>query len=415
MGSLLVKLAAKEILPSGTVLKIREYISKKYPALSLAKKAAVFADAVNRILDDKLPEIPGERVKQFKIFLFSDAAAKSGFCIDGSDIFRSALKLRISDERFIAGLGNWMENTLKIPVNRNKLQELVALTYQMMDKSPNTDLDGSIDLAEQTVGDVESGGPETVAYGNAAEFPAATGNLEAVYQEAADCCTESDSHKTPADGISAIEQMTVSYSIDTGNCMIPLVPQNTGIKKAFPVKRKTLRAIAAVGLVGVSVLLSYYSALYINATENAGLTRKGDTAITEQEEIPAVVVVPSDPKDKGNTVFKMTATAYDLSFESCGKDRSHPAYGVTSSGTRATVGRTIAVDPTVIPLGSRVKITFPKEYSYLDGIYIAEDTGRLIKGNRVDVFFGEDKAGSRTVNKLAMEFGVRNVEVEILN
>ena len=39
--------------------------------------------------------------------------------------------------------------------------------------------------------------------------------------------------------------------------------------------------------------------------------------------------------------------------------------------------RTIAVDPKVIPLGSRVEIN--------GQIYIAEDTGGAIKGNRIDM------------------------------
>ncbi len=52
--------------------------------------------------------------------------------------------------------------------------------------------------------------------------------------------------------------------------------------------------------------------------------------------------------------------------------------GKTKIGTRMAEGRTIAVDPRVIPLGSRV---------YIDGygIFIAEDTGGAIKGNRIDV------------------------------
>lgn len=51
----------------------------------------------------------------------------------------------------------------------------------------------------------------------------------------------------------------------------------------------------------------------------------------------------------------------------------------TATGTRPKEGRTIAVDPKVIPLGSTV---------YIEGFgyYIAEDTGGAIKGNRIDVF-----------------------------
>lgn len=372
MGNLLDRLAAEEILPAGTVLKLREYISKKHPSLSLASKAAIFADAVNRVIDGRIPEIPESRLKQFKVFLFRDAAGKPVFRISGSDIFRSALRLRITDESFIKGLGDWLENTLKAPVDRDKVIELVTGAYRLMDELPDAQMDDLIGLAEDKAEGIEP-------------------DVRTALTEPADEAT--------------ITKLAVEAAV---------LPFKASLREAFPIKRKALRAIAAVSLVGVSVLLSYYSALYINATENAGAPRLGDLAIMEQEEIPAGAVVPADPRENATNLFKMTATAYDLSIESCGKDRSHPAYGVTSSGTKAKVGRTIAVDPDVIPLGSRVRITFPEKYSYLDGIYIAEDTGRLIKGNRVDVFFGEDKVGSRTINKLAMDFGVQDVEVEVL-
>ncbi|HHV30538.1 3D domain-containing protein [Acetivibrio mesophilus] len=114
-------------------------------------------------------------------------------------------------------------------------------------------------------------------------------------------------------------------------------------------------------------------------------------------------------------IINMTATAYDLSYKSCGKTREHPAYGITASGKRATVGRTIAVDPSVIPLGTRVYISFPDAYNYLDGIYIAEDTGSLIKGNKIDIFFGEDKPGESIIYNKAMGFGLQEVVVYVLD
>lgn len=52
---------------------------------------------------------------------------------------------------------------------------------------------------------------------------------------------------------------------------------------------------------------------------------------------------------------------------------------ITATGTTPTAGRTIAVDPTVIPYGTNVLI---------DGnTYIAEDCGGAIKGNRIDICF----------------------------
>lgn len=54
------------------------------------------------------------------------------------------------------------------------------------------------------------------------------------------------------------------------------------------------------------------------------------------------------------------------------------AYKPTKSGTMPKEGRTIAVDPNVIPLGTKV---------YINGhMYIAEDTGSAIKGKKIDVF-----------------------------
>lgn len=51
----------------------------------------------------------------------------------------------------------------------------------------------------------------------------------------------------------------------------------------------------------------------------------------------------------------------------------------TASGTTPTAGRTVAVDPSVIPLGSTVIID--------DVSYIAEDTGSAVKGNVIDIYF----------------------------
>lgn len=90
-------------------------------------------------------------------------------------------------------------------------------------------------------------------------------------------------------------------------------------------------------------------------------------------------------------------TAYCCCKECCGKAPTHPAYGLTASGTKATEGRTIAVDPSIIPLGTTV---------YLNGVpYIAEDTGSAIKGKKIDLFINN--------HQRAKVFGVQEMEVKL--
>ena len=72
--------------------------------------------------------------------------------------------------------------------------------------------------------------------------------------------------------------------------------------------------------------------------------------------------------------------------------------GITANGMVARRG-VVAVDPDVIPLGTRLYIS-----GY--GVAIAADTGGAIVGNRIDLLmedYGE-----------AMNFGRRSVEVYIL-
>lgn len=72
---------------------------------------------------------------------------------------------------------------------------------------------------------------------------------------------------------------------------------------------------------------------------------------------------------------------------------------LTATGTVARVG-VIAVDPRVIPLGTRVYV---EGYGYA----VAEDTGGLIKGNIIDLFMD--------TNEECINWGRRHVKMYILN
>lgn len=99
--------------------------------------------------------------------------------------------------------------------------------------------------------------------------------------------------------------------------------------------------------------------------------------------------------DIGEPLGKFRLTAYCPCMKCCGKSD-----GITSTGTTAAEGRTIAVDPRVIPYGSSVTIYFSDGTSHT---YTAEDCGGAIKENRIDVFFDDHQA--------AREFGVQTAYV----
>lgn len=111
---------------------------------------------------------------------------------------------------------------------------------------------------------------------------------------------------------------------------------------------------------------------------------------------------------RGNVRYKkvitMLATAYDNSYESTGKNPGDRYHGITASGTKARVG-TVAVDPRVIPLGTKLYVeSLDGTNDY--GFCIAEDTGGAIKGNRIDLFFNTTRE--------VRNFGRRKVKVYIL-
>ena len=153
-----------------------------------------------------------------------------------------------------------------------------------------------------------------------------------------------------------------------------------------------------------------YKKLYING-ELISTTMIGEeiisesiSQIVEKGTREKVVVSTSRGTTNYKTVMTMNATAYDLSYESTGKRPGDKYYGITASGTKARPG-VVAVDPRVIPLGTKLYIESTdgtKDY----GFAIAEDKGGAIKGNKIDLFF---ETASQVRN-----FGRRNVKVYIL-
>ncbi len=122
-------------------------------------------------------------------------------------------------------------------------------------------------------------------------------------------------------------------------------------------------------------------------------------AETKQEIIEGILKLnkPEAKHATANKVLDIVATAYTSGPEDNGiwNDKTH-------IGTKVRPG-IIAVDPKVIPLGTKVYIEFPDG----TGTYaVAEDTGGAIKGNRIDI--------AMSTREKVKKFGIQDVKVHVL-
>jgi 3D (Asp-Asp-Asp) domain-containing protein len=97
---------------------------------------------------------------------------------------------------------------------------------------------------------------------------------------------------------------------------------------------------------------------------------------------------------RGTKTITMVATGYDSSYES-----NYPYYGQPSYTGLPLQRGVVAVDPNVIPMGTKL---------YVEGYgnAIAADQGGAIKGNRIDLYFDSHQE--------AMNWGMKTVKVTIL-
>lgn len=99
-----------------------------------------------------------------------------------------------------------------------------------------------------------------------------------------------------------------------------------------------------------------------------------------------VILDKSETKvEKGKTI-KVTASAYT-------------GYGITSTGQKPVWG-TIAVDPKIIPYGTKIYIPC------FDKVFIANNTGGAIKGNKIDIYMNSKKE--------CYNWGRKTIDIQIL-
>lgn len=153
----------------------------------------------------------------------------------------------------------------------------------------------------------------------------------------------------------------------------------------------------------VSFILAFAVGVLIAIYPTSNLKEPKSTKVTVYEVIadneaklepePCVQIIEkTEPELVSLGEYKLTA--YCHCTKCCGKSD-----GITASGTMATEKHTIAVDPKVIPYGSKVLINGTE--------YVAEDCGGAIKGNHIDIYFNDHSE--------ALKFGVQYADVYFLN
>ena len=144
--------------------------------------------------------------------------------------------------------------------------------------------------------------------------------------------------------------------------------------------------------------------------ELAQIVKNLDLESKESDKLAAELNEAISKLDKANkTILDLKDTKYELVYMGefkithyCCEARKHicgTGSGITATGTQVTAGRTIAVDPKVIPYGTNV---------YIEGYgwRIAEDCGGAVKKKHIDV--------AVETHKEALAMGVKHEDAWIL-
>jgi 3D (Asp-Asp-Asp) domain-containing protein/sulfur carrier protein ThiS len=171
------------------------------------------------------------------------------------------------------------------------------------------------------------------------------------------------------------------------------------IRREDPAMLKGMEKVAVAGREGLGN--HQYKITYKNGQEVKRELIATEVIEEKRDKVIAVGTLPA--VSRGSYIFapkqvleNVTLTAYSAGAAHTGKSPGDPQYGITRSGSTVKDGRTIAVDPKVIPLGTWV---------YIEGIGLrkAEDTGGAVKGKKIDVYYDSDA----TARKFGLKRGYK--------
>ena len=198
----------------------------------------------------------------------------------------------------------------------------------------------------------------------------------------------------------ATERYTVEVPFETVYCDDPSLP--LGEEK-----------VLVTGVPGQAIRTS--SVTYLNGEENSRTVLEESVTTEPVDQVIAVgtgeqvgqvndqpiigngfIVLPSGEVLNYTRAETFVATAYTHFDDGCDE--------FTSNGAKVKWG-VVAVDPSVIPYGTRMFI-ITNDGTYVYGVSTAEDCGGAIKGNRVDLYYPTDPE--------CWDFGVRDATIYYL-
>lgn len=142
---------------------------------------------------------------------------------------------------------------------------------------------------------------------------------------------------------------------------------------------------------GNGVLAVYGNLSTLNVAPNSWVSR-GQTIGVVNDLFHFEIWIDGEPKDPLRILLKYVGK-FEATFYSewdDGKLPEHPSFRITTLGTAPREWRTVAADPSVVPLGSLIYIPqFADKPNF--GLFLVEDTGLLIKGNIIDVYVNSPK------------------------
>lgn len=206
--------------------------------------------------------------------------------------------------------------------------------------------------------------------------------------------------------VSLDEAVTANMAITVVRCETKVLEETESIPYESETKKtdslyKGVTSVKQEGADGEKTLV--YNVDYEDGVEvNRTLT---DTIITKEVQNKITLVGTKERAITSTTSYGRKMSKEELAGAKCITVTATAYSSESDGGSRTSLGKvpcygTVAVDPNVIPLGTKMYIVSP-DGNYVYGYCFAGDTGGAIKGNKVDLFMNSEKAcrsfGRRTM------------------